>query len=108
MPRHPLPSPPSVTPDTPPDPVYMIQCAVSPIDEGRCDGFEIQFQVSGAVSGGDLEGVLLEIEYSNEQAFGDLDVVITVTTPILADNTFSLEFEANPVDGEWADSAGNS
>jgi hypothetical protein len=96
-------------------PLFDISCNVEDTD-GDCDPDGIEFRVFGSVSGGDLEGVVLEIEYSNqsgEESGEECDnpnpstSSVTTTTVVQAGNTFDETVTALPPSGdEWCDEFG--
>lgn len=74
-----------------------IDCTVEDT-EGSCIGSAIEFRVFGTVAGGDLEGAVLEIEFT-DGTFTDTD-----TTTVQSDNSFDETVVATPPSDEfWAE-----
>jgi hypothetical protein len=88
-------------------PLFDISCNVE-VTDGDCNPDGIEFRVFGSVSGGDLEGVVLEIEYSNQsENTGCSTSSVTTTTVVQAGNTFDETVLALPPSGdEWCDEFG--
>lgn len=65
-----------------------------------------EFRVFGTVSDGNLTGVILKIEYTNQLSGGGTATVST-TTAVQAGNTFDVTFNALPPSGKsWDDPVG--
>lgn len=77
-------------------PISAIDCTVEDTD-GACGPPAIEFRVFGTVAGGDLEGAVLEIEFT-DGTFTD-----TNTTTVQSDNSFDETVVATPPSDEgWA------
>lgn len=83
-----------------------IDCTVEDV-EGFCQPSAIEFRVFGTVGGDDLEGAVLEIEYTNDLIGGGTDTH-TTTTLVQSDNSFDETVVATPPSGEgWGGPAGD-
>ncbi|MGA8262513.1 MAG: hypothetical protein WB783_20065 [Arenicellales bacterium] len=87
---------------------YTISCTVEDTT-GVCDPSGIEFRVFGTVSGGDLEGVVLVIEYGNQIGpdCTNQELFYDTTTQVQAGNVFDATVVAIPPSQGWCDPEGH-
>jgi len=89
--------------------LYNITCTVEDTDGPCGPTIGNEFRVFGSVSGGNLQGVVLKIEYINELNSGDCTntgFAYETTTQVQAGNVFDETVLPVPPFDEWCDPEG--